>query len=413
MAKPLSERKRPFNISGFKGQSHIWGPAKPLFKLVESDSFHSLLFWGPSGVGKTTLAQIIGHRSGAEVCFLTATRAGVKDLRSVVDRSEIHVRHGEPPLLMFLDEIHRLAKNQQDVLLPALESGMLRFIGATTENPSFAVNSAILSRCLVFPFYKHDQKTLVEILSAAGDQVANDFDLSIAERIASAVDGDARQALNIFEAYQTCCGDENSDIDGFLRQVRLGHDKSGDSHYNLASALIKSIRACDADASLYYLARMLEGGEDLGFICRRLIISASEDVGNGNPTALLVATTGSEAVKLVGLPEARIILSQMVTYLAASPKSNRAYEGINKALSEVRSSGSLPIPFHLLNASNAFLEGLGYGAGYKSPHSGEEDYRKYHYLPDSIKEKSFYLPKDVGAEKQLKKNLETLGPIRH
>lgn len=417
--RPFAERIRPAEFSALLGQDGIWQKGKPLRELAEKDAFNALLFWGPPGTGKTTLANLIGRASGRELVILSAVQAGVKDIRAQIQRSEILKNHGEKALLMFMDEIHRLSKSQQDVLLPALEDGTIKFIGATTENPSFEVNNAILSRSLVFRFQKIGDAAMVQILKNALERDGRGEELKrvsdgVLTKIARAADGDARQALNLLDAViqsvpEGAVIDEESLLP-YLKDVPARYDKKGDFHYDIISAMIKSIRASHPDAALHYLARMIESGEDPMFIARRLVIAASEDIGNANPTALLVATAAMQSAHMVGFPEARIILAQAVTYLASSPKSNRSYLGIDQALADVRSGGDFEVPNHLRNAPTAFMKEMGYGKGYAYAHDDVEGARKLPYLPKELRGRRYYEPTDHGAERQLKEVLSRLRP---
>ncbi len=419
---PLAERMRPKSFTDLLGQETIWAEGTALWALVESGRYGSLLFWGPPGVGKTSLAHVIGKAAARPVVVMSAVQHGVKDIRAEIAASEERLATGQNAVLMFMDEIHRLSKSQQDVLLPALEKGTLKFIGATTENPSFEVNSAILSRVLVFRFESLQPAALQRILDRAlanpdAGLVRRDIGPEVLAAIARAADGDARRALSLLDAVAISAPKDvtpvtPASLSSVARELNLRYDAKGDQHYDIISAFIKSIRASQPDAAVYYLARMLDGGEDPVFIARRLVISASEDIGNANPTALLLASTAMQAVHQVGMPEARIMLAQATTYLAASPKSNRSYVAINKALEEVQASGSLEIPLHLRNAPTKLMKEFGYGAGYVYAHDDRAGAQRLQYLPKKLEGRKYYDPSDLGAEGQLKKNLEHLSKLK-
>lgn len=415
---PLAERMRPRLFDELIGQERIWGKGAALRSMVEADKFNALLFWGPPGAGKTSLAHLIGRASKRPVVVMSAVQHGVKDIRARIAESEERIAQGQSASLLFMDEIHRLTKSQQDVLLPALELGSVRFIGATTENPSFEVNSAILSRTIVFKFERLDEAALMDVQAraiAAPESGLSRTDVAddVRRAIARAADGDARRALNLLDAVIAAAPKDRSPISvDTLKDVagslNLHYDKQGDQHYDTISAYIKSIRASQPDAAVYYLARMLEAGEDPVFVARRLVIAASEDIGNANPTALLVATSAMQAVHMVGMPEARIMLSQATTYLAASPKSNRAYLAINKAMEDAQTYGSLEVPLHLRNAPTRLMKEMGHGKGYVYAHDDRKGAAGLTYLPEPLKGRRYYEPLDAGAEAQLKRNLEIM-----
>lgn len=413
--KPLPERVRPKSYSEVIGQDHIWGTGSKLRHLVEKDAFYALLFWGPPGTGKTSLAKVIASTSGYEFVSLSAVSCGVKDIRAVISESEGYLHLGNKPVLLFMDEIHRLNKSQQDVLLPALEEGIIKFIGATTENPSFEVNKAILSRLLVFQLKSIDTDAMLQILQNALSQYETtiDIDHSILEKLARSCEGDARKALNLLDSIVSSSSDTKiteDSVRSLIEDITRQYDKKGESHYDVISAMIKSIRASHPDAALHYLARMIDAGEDPMFIARRLVIAASEDIGNANPTALILATNAMQAVHMVGYPEARIILSQVATYLASSPKSNRSYLAIDAAIGDLKKLPQLEIPMSLRNAPTNFMKSVGYGKGYVYPHDNPEDAKKQRYLPDGLKNRIYYKPGASGVEAQLAKNLSQLRP---
>jgi len=407
---PLAERMRPRSLDEVVGQQHLVGAGKPLRRLIETDRISSLIFWGPPGTGKTTLAQVIAHTTRSHFVSFSAVLQGVKDVREIVAKArEDKAYHGRKTLL-FIDEIHRFNKAQQDAFLPHVERGDIILIGATTENPSFEVNAALLSRSRVFVLHPLDAEAIGALLRRAlsdprglGErgmelkQEAFDF-------IVESADGDARAALNALEVATLSAEGHvltRSHVAESLQKKPLLYDKGGEEHYNVISALIKSMRGSDPDAALYWLARMLEAGDDPLFIARRLVIFASEDVGNADPRGLQVALAVQQAVHFIGLPEARINLAQGVTYLATAPKSNASYAGINAALKEVRNSGALPVPMHIRNAPTSLMKELGYGRDYRYAHDYEHGVAPQTHLPDLLAERQFYIPTDRGYEKMI------------
>lgn len=408
--EPLAQRMRPEKLDTLIGQKHFLNSR--FIEILKSDKWTGFVFWGPPGTGKTTLASIIAKTSQRPFISLSAVTAGVKEIREALERSRSQVRAGMRANIIFIDEVHRLNKAQQDVLLPYLEDGSARFIGATTENPSFEINNAIASRCLVFHFNPLSQEELLQIIQRVPTE-GKELDAEVYERIAAVSLGDARRALTLLDhlllSHQGGTKITLQELEEVTHAQTLYYDKKSEAHYDTISAFIKSIRGSDPDAAVYYLARMLEGGEDPLFIARRLVILASEDVGNANPAALMIATSAFQATHSIGLPEARIILSQATTYLACSEKSNRAYLAINEALETVRATGNLEIPMHIRNAPTKQMKERGYGKGYDYPHSHADGWVKSTYLPDAIKEKRFYRPSEHGSEKKFKEFLKSRG----
>lgn len=407
--QPLAQRLRPAELGDFVGQDHFLTPT--FRQLLDLDSWSGFIFWGPPGTGKTTLAMLIASLTKRPFVSLSAVVAGVKDIREVLEASKSEFRVGRPSHILFIDEVHRLNKSQQDVLLPFLEEGSVRFIGATTENPSFEINNAIASRCVVYHFNPLNPEQIRQVLKrAVGNRAIED---AVLEKISTACLGDARRALNLLEQLLISVAEHSritvENFDELAHSQAIYYDKKSESHYDTISAFIKSIRGSDPDAAIYYLARMLEGGEDPLFIARRLVILSSEDIGNANPMALVMATNAFQAVHQVGMPEARIILAQAVTYLACSEKSNRAYMAINQAQEVVKQSGSLAIPMHLRNAPTKLMKEWGYGKGYDYPHNHEKGWVKAQYLPEEIRDRKFYIPSDIGTEKRLKEFLAARG----
>ena len=423
MAGPLAFRMRPLSIDDFMGQDRVLGKGKPLRQWIASDRVPSLILWGPPGCGKTTLARIIAEHTKSSFRSLSAVLSGVKDIKEAVEQARFTRRTASRKTIVFVDEIHRFNKSQQDALLPHVEDGTITLIGATTENPSFELNSALLSRARVIRLERLDEGALVKLVRRALEDPVRGLGgfLKISdaamEWLASVSEGDARRALTALESVSLFAGESSGELG--VEQVRaalesamerqpIPYDKSGEEHYNVISAFIKSIRDSDPHAGLYYLARMLEGGEDPLFIARRLVILASEDVGNADPRALQLAIAVKEAVDFIGMPEARICLAQAVTYIACAPKSNASYMGIEGALAEVRATGALPVPMHLRNAVTGLMKKEGYGQGYKYAHSEQNARARQKHLPDALVGRRFYEPKDIGYERHYKERLDAL-----
>ena len=407
---PLPERVRPVSLERYIGQKHILGSESALSRSIKMKKVSSLIFWGPPGVGKTTLAQIIANALEKPFRQLSAISSGVKEVREV-----LLFARSRPGTVLFIDEIHRFNKSQQDSLLAAVEKGLVILIGATTENPSFEVNAALLSRCQVFklePLSLEETRELLEYAIAEDVELRkHTIELREVNAIHKIAGGDARKSLSLLELLVNFSEEDPIIVtDEVITQVareRIAlYDKSGEQHYDIISAYIKSVRGSDPDGAIYWLARMLEGGEDVKFIARRLIILASEDIGNANPNALLLANSSFEAVTKIGMPEARIILAQITTYLATSPKSNAAYMAINKAMSLVKNSPDYPVPLHLRNAPTRLMKEMGYGKEYKYSHDFEGNEGHQEYLPEEIKDQKFYFPKEIGKEKEILRFLE-------
>ena len=409
MNQPLAERLRPPSLDDYLGQHHLVGKDGPIRLAIQSGLLPSMIFWGPPGVGKTTLAYIISQQLDRPFYTLSAINSGVKEVREVIKKAESNglFNGGKSPVL-FIDEIHRFSKSQQDSLLGAVEKGVVTLIGATTENPSFEVISALLSRSQVYILKHHSQIELVNLLHKAmkEDVILSKKQISLneTEALIRLSGGDARKLLNNFELVVNALGGDKIQISNevVLKHVQKNiaiYDKSGENHYDIVSAFIKSIRGSDPNATVYYLARMIEGGEDPKFIARRLIISASEDIGLANPTALVMANACFEAVKNIGYPECRIPLSQCAIYLATSAKSNSAYEAINKAQQIVKETGDLSIPLHLRNAPTQLMEDIGYGKNYKYAHHGENNFIDQEFFPKELSGRKIYKPGSNPKEK--------------
>ncbi|MFT7155161.1 MAG: putative ATPase [Parvicella sp.] len=409
---------RPHTLEEYAGQQHLIGEGKPLRNAIKSGAIPSILLWGPPGVGKTTLAQIISKELKRPFYTLSAINSGVKDIREVIEKVKGQGMFGGGNAVLFIDEIHRFSKSQQDSLLGAVEKGIITLIGATTENPSFEVISALLSRCQTYVLEHHTKEDLEGLLKSAleKDTILSKKGITLKESAAliKLSGGDARKLLNIFEiAIQALPLGENNITDEFVyenvQQNVARYDKDGEQHYDIVSALIKSIRGNDPNAALYWMARMIEGGEDPKFIARRLLISASEDIGLANPNALMMANTTFDAVTKIGWPESRIILSQCVIYLATSPKSNASYVAINEAQQMVKSSGDLPVPLHLRNAPSKLMKELGYGKDYAYSHDTNfEDLHKQEFLPLKISNTAFYVPAHNKREQDVKNYLSSI-----
>ncbi len=418
MAQPLAERLRPKTLDDYIGQKHLVGSGAILRKMIEAGRISSFILWGPPGVGKTTLAQIIANKLETPFFTLSAVTSGVKDVREVIEKARGSRFFNQASPILFIDEIHRFSKSQQDSLLGAVETGVVTLIGATTENPSFEVIRPLLSRCQLYVLKSLEKDDLLELLQNAirKDVYLKDKNIELKETDAMLrySGGDARKLLNILELVVEA--DASSDrivitdekVVERLQQNPLAYDKEGEMHYDIISAFIKSIRGSDPDGALYWLARMVEGGEDPAFIARRLVISASEDIGLANPNALLLANAAFDAVMKIGWPEGRIPLAEATVYLATSPKSNSAYEGINHALELVRQTGNLPVPLHLRNAPTKLMKQLGYGENYKYAHAYQGNFVKQQFLPDEVKDTRIWHPQTNAQEVKLKERMQRL-----
>ena len=392
MLQPLAERLRPRSLDEYIGQQHLVGEGAVLRKMLDAGRISSFILWGPPGVGKTTLAQIIANKLQTQFFTLSAVTSGVKDVRDVIEKAQKGRFFNESSPILFIDEIHRFSKSQQDSLLGAVEKGIVTLIGATTENPSFEVIRPLLSRCQLYILKSLDKNELLKLLQRAvtTDVVLRERNIELRETgaLLRYSGGDARKLLNILElVVESESGDviiTDKLVEERLQQNPLAYDKDGEMHYDIISAFIKSIRGSDPDGALYWMARMIEGGEDPQFIARRLVISASEDIGLANPNALLLANAAFDTVMKIGWPEARIALAEAAVYLATSPKSNSAYLAIDKALSVVRATGNQPVPLHLRNAPTKLMKDIGYSDGYKYPHDYEGHFCQQQYMPDSL-----------------------------
>lgn len=407
--KPLAERIRPRNLSEYIGQEHLTAPGAPLFEAIRMKRIPSMIFWGPPGVGKTTLARIIGNELNMQFYQLSAIHSGVTEVRKIIEETKMFGK-----VILFLDEIHRFNKGQQDALLGAIENGSIILIGATTENPSFEVNNALLSRCQIYILKELGKEDLVKILTHA---IGTDIELKRKEINIKENDaliyhsgGDARKLLNILEILVSNAGEnvsiDNQRVNHLLQEKIAHHDKSGEAHYDIISAFIKSIRGSDPNAAVYWLARMLDGGEKPEFIARRMLILSSEDIGNANPTALVIANNTFQSVQMIGMPESRIILSQCATYLACSPKSNAAYMAIDSALSLVKQMGQLPVPLPLRNAPTGLMKSMDYGKGYKYAHDFEMNFIDMEFLPEQLSGRTFYHPGNNSRESEQREFLK-------
>lgn len=410
MSEPLAERMRPRSLDDYVGQKHLVGEGAILRKMIDAGRISSFILWGPPGVGKTTLAQIIAHTLKVPFYTLSAVTSGVKDVREVIERAKNNRFFDSASPILFIDEIHRFSKSQQDSLLGAVEKGIVTLIGATTENPSFEVIRPLLSRCQLYVLKSLGKDDLQGLLERAihKDVVLKEKDITLKETGAMLrySGGDARKLLNILELIvNSFSSDEiiitDEVVERELQQNPLAYDKQGEMHYDIISAFIKSIRGSDPDAALYWMARMIEGGEDPQFIARRVVISASEDIGLANPNALLLANAAFDTVMKIGWPEARIALAEAVVYLATSPKSNSAYLGINAAIARVRETGNLPVPLHIRNAPTQLMAELGYHDGYKYPHDYPGHFTTQQYLPSEIQNERFWHAQHSPNEEKL------------
>jgi len=420
--QPLAERLRPATLDDYIGQEHLIGEGAVLRKMIESGKISSFLLWGPPGVGKTTLAKIIANTLNRPFHTLSAINSGVKDIRDVIEKAQRNQFFNQPNPILFIDEIHRFSKSQQDSLLGAVEQGIVTLIGATTENPSFEVISPLLSRCQVYVLKHLDKKDLLKIVEMALTKdpylKTRKIEIKEDEALLRFSGGDARKLLNVLELVINADENELTVITNEMVIDRLQnnmaiYDKNGEMHYDIISAFIKSMRGSDPDASVYWLARMIDGGEDVKFIARRMLILAAEDIGLANPNALLLAQSTFDAVHKIGNPEARIILSQCALYLATSAKSNSAYMAIDEALALVKSTGDLPVPLHIRNAPTKLMKELGYGKDYKYAHSYEKNFAEQDFLPQEVKNKRFYTPQNNPLELKILERLKSLWGKRY
>jgi len=415
---PLAERMRPADPDSFAGQDHLIAPGKPVRTMIEKNEPVSMIFWGPPGVGKTTLALLIARLVNTEFVQLSAVSSGVKDVRAAIEKAEYNLKQKKRKTILFIDEIHRFSKSQQDSLLQSSEKGTVILIGATTENPSFEVISPLLSRSRVFVLEELSKKNFEKIIDNAlsKDILLKEKKIEIEDRdfLIGLASGDARKLLNGLElAVKLTSEDEN----GIIRLTNeifkeafqanyIKYDKNQEEHYNIISAFIKSVRGSDPDAALYWMARMLKGGEDPKFIARRMIVLASEDIGNADPLALTMAVSAFTAIDYIGMPEATLVLSQAAVYLASAPKSNASYLAVNKAKEDVESNPAFGVPMHLRNAPTKLMKDLNYGSGYKYPHDFENNFTEQEYLPEELKDRIYYEPSDNGAEAEMRKRLK-------
>lgn len=422
MAQPLAERMRPKTLDDYIGQKHLVGEGAVLRKMIDAGHISSFILWGPPGVGKTTLARIIANRLETPFYTLSAVTSGVKDVRDVIEKARAGRFFSQQSPILFIDEIHRFSKSQQDSLLGAVETGVVTLIGATTENPSFEVIRPLLSRCQIYVLKPLEKDEMLELLDRALRHDAllkgRHVDIKETDAILRYSGGDARKLLNILElVLEADDGDPvvitDEKVSDRLQQNPLAYDKDGEMHYDIISAFIKSIRGSDPDAALYWLARMVECGEDPAFIARRLVISASEDIGLANPNALLLANAAFDAVMKIGWPEGRIPLAEAAVYLATSPKSNSAYKGIGSALELVRRTGNLPVPLHLRNAPTGLMKQLGYGKDYKYAHDFEGHFVEQQFLPDGVEQSRFWHAQDNPAEVKLRDRMVKLWGERY
>jgi len=416
--QPLAERMRPKTLDDFAGQKHLIGEGKPIRKMIENNSVFSMVFWGPPGVGKTTLALIIANSVNAEFIQLSAVSSGVKDVRAAIEKAEINQKHLSRKTILFIDEIHRFNKAQQDSLLHSVESGVITLIGATTENPSFEVISPLLSRCRVYVLedLSEDELMLLADNALTKDAELKDLKIDIQDKklLLQFSGGDARRLLNGLDLAVRSTPPEANGIINITNDVLkeayqknyIRYDKDAEEHYNIISAFIKSIRGSDPDAAVYWLARMLKGGEEPKFIARRMVVLASEDIGNADPYGLTMATSAFTAIDYIGMPEAQLVLAQAATYLASAPKSNASYRAIMSAKEDVELTGELGVPLHLRNAPTKLMKSLDYGKEYKYSHDYEGHFTEQQYLPEELKDKVYYKPTGIGEEAKILERLK-------